>query len=89
MAMAVEAKSEVIKKFQAHSGDTGSSEVQIALLTNRIDSLTEHFKSHVKDHSSRRGLIMIVNHRRRLLSFLKKHNRPGYSKLVNDLGIRG
>ncbi len=87
--MAVLAKSEVIKSFQTHNEDTGSSEVQIALLTKRIENLTEHFKSHVKDHASRRGLIKMVNQRRRLLSYLKKMNQPSYAKLVGDLGLRG
>lgn len=83
-----ETKSDTIHRFQTHQGDTGSPEVQIALLTRRIESLTEHFKSHVKDHSSRRGLLMLVGQRRRLLEYLKKTHRPRYTKLIGDLGLR-
>jgi len=81
-------KSELITKFSQHDGDTGSPEVQIALLTRRIGYLTEHFKSHKKDHSSRRGLLKIVGQRRRLLDYLKRVNRNSYQKLIGELGIR-
>lgn len=83
-----EIKSEVIRKFQREDKDTGSPEVQVALLTRRIDSLTEHFKSHVKDHSSRRGLLKLVGQRRRLLEYLKRNDQGKYSKLIGDLGLR-
>ncbi len=82
------AKNDVIKKFQTHVGDTGSPEVQVALLTRRINSLTEHFKTHLKDHGSRRGLLMLVGQRRRLLDYLKRNDRSRYSKLIGDLGLR-
>ncbi len=83
-----ESKTEVIHKFQQHQGDTGSPEVQVALLTRRIESLTEHFKAHVKDHSSRRGLLKLVGQRRRLLEYLKRTHRDKYVKLIGDLGLR-
>ncbi len=83
-----EIKSEVIRKYQRQDKDTGSPEVQVALLTRRIDSLTEHFKSHVKDHSSRRGLLKLVGQRRRLLEYLKRNDNGKYSKLIGDLGLR-
>ncbi|HKX13401.1 MAG TPA: 30S ribosomal protein S15 [bacterium] len=83
-----EIKSEVIRKYQRQDKDTGSPEVQVALLTRRIDSLTEHFKSHVKDHSSRRGLLKLVGQRRRLLEYLKRNDTGKYSKLIGDLGLR-
>ena len=81
-------KIELIKKFQRQSSDTGSPEVQVALLTRRIDTLTEHFKNHVKDHSSRRGLLKMVGQRRRLLDYLKRNDQDKYSKLIGDLGLR-
>ena len=81
-------KSELINKFQHHEGDTGSPEVQIALLTRRITYLTEHFKSHKKDHASRHGLLKMVGQRRRLLDYLKRRNQEGYLKLIGELGIR-
>lgn len=83
-----EIKSEVIRKYQRQDKDTGSPEVQVALLTRRIDSLTEHFKSHVKDHSSRRGLLKLVGQRRRLLEYLKRNDTGKYSKLIGELGLR-
>lgn len=83
-----EIKSEVIRKYQRQDKDTGSPEVQVALLTRRIDSLTEHFKSHVKDHSSRRGLLKLVGQRRRLLEYLKRNDQGKYSRLIGDLGLR-
>jgi small subunit ribosomal protein S15 len=81
-------KKAIQKKFQRHEGDTGSSEVQVALLTNRIEMLTEHLKAHKKDHSSRYGLIKMVSARRRLLDYLKKSNESRYQKLIKELHIR-
>ncbi len=87
--MASSIKQQIIKEFARHEGDTGSPEVQIALLTKRIKHLTEHFKTHKKDHSSRRGLLKLVGRRRRLLEYLKRHDYEGYRKLISELGIRG
>ena len=81
-------KKEVIEKFATHPGDTGSPEVQIALLTARLDELSEHFKTHKKDHHSRRGLLKIVSQRRRLLSYLKREDFERYGKLIEALGLR-
>ena len=81
-------KRDVITKFAQHDGDTGSPEVQIALLTERITHLTEHFKVHAKDHHSRRGLLKLVGQRRRLLDYLKSKNVDRYRKLIESLGIR-
>ncbi|GAB4221441.1 MAG: 30S ribosomal protein S15 [Spirochaetes bacterium] len=81
-------KSEIINKYQLHDKDTGSAEVQIALLTERINHLTEHFKVHVKDHHSRRGLLKLVGKRRRLLDYLKKKDLTKYRELIKSLGIR-
>ncbi len=81
-------KKAIQAKFQRHEQDTGSSEVQVAVLTNRIESLTEHLKSHSKDHSSRFGLIKMVNSRRRLLDYLKEKNESRYQSLIKELGIR-
>ncbi|MFO1462277.1 MAG: 30S ribosomal protein S15 [bacterium] len=83
-----ESKTETIRKFQRAESDTGSPEVQVALLTRRIDSLTEHFKTHAKDHSSRRGLLKLVGQRRRLLEYLKRNDRGKYTQLIGDLGLR-
>jgi small subunit ribosomal protein S15 len=81
-------KSEVVTKFRTHEGDTGSPEVQIALLTERITYLTEHFKTHVKDHHSRRGLLRMVSKRRRLLDYLKRTSLDRYRKVVGALSLR-
>jgi len=81
-------KSEIINKYQLHEKDTGSAEVQIALLTERINHLTEHFKVHVKDHHSRSGLLKLVGKRRRLLDYLKKKDLTKYRELIKSLGIR-
>jgi small subunit ribosomal protein S15 len=81
-------KNEIITKYQLHDKDTGSAEVQIALLTERINHLTEHFKVHVKDHHSRRGLLKLVGKRRRLLDYLKKKDLTKYRELIKSLGIR-
>jgi small subunit ribosomal protein S15 len=88
MSLATQRKLETIKKHSTHEGDTGSPEVQIALLSERINYLTEHFKTHAKDHHSRRGLLKIVGQRRRLLDYLKAKNLDRYRNLINTLGIR-
>jgi len=83
-----EQKTDLITSFRTHEGDTGSPEVQIALLSNRINYLTEHFKEHAKDHHSRRGLLKLVGRRRRLLDYLKKTNLDRYRTVIDRLGIR-
>ena len=88
MPLHTEKKAELITKFQTHEGDTGSPEVQIALLTERIGYLTEHFKTHLKDHHSRRGLLKMVSKRRRLLSYLKSSSLDRYRKTVTALNLR-
>lgn len=88
MVLEKENKSELIQKFAAHDKDTGSTEVQIALLTNRIEYLTEHFKIHSKDHHSRRGLLKLVGQRRRLLQYLQSKEVSRYRTIIKDLGIR-
>jgi small subunit ribosomal protein S15 len=88
MALAAERKAEVVLKYARKPGDTGSPEVQIALLSERINYLTEHFKIHAKDHHSRRGLLMLVGQRRRLLDYLKVKNLDRYRALIQSLGIR-
>lgn len=88
MPLSTQSKSDVISKYRAHDSDTGSPEVQIALLTERIKDLTEHFKVHSKDHHSRRGLLMLVSQRRRLLDYLRGRNLASYRTLISDLGIR-
>ena len=88
MGIAQQQKQEVIEQFRVHQADTGSAEVQVALLSQRIDHLTEHFKNHVKDHHSRRGLLMMVGQRRRLLDYLKDSNFERYQSLIHRLGIR-
>ena len=81
-------KTETIEKYALHEGDTGSPEVQIALLTERINHLTEHFKTHTKDFHSRRGLLKMVGQRRRMLEYLKSKNIQGYRSLIESLGLR-
>ena len=81
-------KTEVIGSFKTHDSDTGSPEVQVALLSERINYLTEHFKTHVKDHHSRRGLLKLVQQRRSLLDYLKRKDLARYSELIKKLGIR-
>jgi len=81
-------KTDLISEYRTHDGDTGSPEVQIALLSNRISYLTEHFKSHAKDHHSRRGLLKLVGRRRRLLDYLKKTDNERYRSIIDKLGIR-
>jgi small subunit ribosomal protein S15 len=83
-----EQKEVVIKKFQRHEGDTGSPEVQIALLSTRIDNLTEHLKVFKSDYSSRRGLFKLVGERRRLLSYLKEVDKARYQRILKELGLR-
>ena len=86
--LSTERKQEIISKFKTHEGDTGSPEVQIALLSERITYLTEHFRTHKKDHHSRRGLLKIVGQRRRLLDYLKKKDVERYRTVIQELGIR-
>ena len=81
-------KTEVITTFRTHTTDTGSPEVQVALLSERINYLTEHFKTHVKDHHSRRGLLKLVGQRRRLLDYLKGNHADRYGEIIKKLGIR-
>lgn len=87
MTLVKEKKNKIIDDFKTHKGDTGSPEVQVALLTERINSLTDHLKDHKKDVHSRRGLLQMVNKRRRLLLYLKKKEEERYSKLVKKLGL--
>jgi small subunit ribosomal protein S15 len=86
--LAKERKTNVITKFRTHDSDTGSPEVQIAILSERIGELTDHFKSHQKDHASRRGLLMMVSKRRRLLDYLKSYDTDRYQAVIQKLGIR-
>ena len=86
--LARERKADVINRFRTHQSDTGSPEVQIAILSERIGELTEHFKSHQKDHASRRGLLMRVSNRRRLLDYLKQYDTERYKDVIQKLGIR-
>ena len=88
MTLTKEAKTELITKYATHEGDTGSPEVQVALLTARINELTEHLREHKKDHHSRRGLLMLVGRRRRLLNYLQKKDLEGYRELIRELGLR-
>jgi len=88
MALDHELKQSIIEKYRLHAEDSGSAEVQIALLTERITQLTEHFKVHKKDHHSRRGLMKLVGRRRRLLDYLKKTKLETYRQLIKDLGLR-
>ena len=86
--LARQQKQSVIDTYRTHATDTGSPEVQIALLSERIGQLTEHFKAHRKDHGSRRGLLMLVSKRRRLLDYLKKYDSERYKTVISKLGIR-
>lgn len=86
--MSNERKSDVISTYRTHDSDTGSPEVQVAILSDRISYLTEHFKTHVKDHHSRRGLLKLVGQRRRLLDYLKRKDIDRYAELIKKLGIR-
>ena len=86
--LATAKKTDLIERFRTHEKDTGSPEVQIAILSERIGDLTEHFKTHKKDHASRRGLLMLVSKRRRLLDYLKTHDSDRYRSVIGKLGIR-
>ncbi len=86
--LARERKTDVITRFRTHEKDTGSPEVQIAVLSERIGQLTDHFKTHQKDHASRRGLLMMVSKRRRLLDYLKNYDSERYKDVIHKLGIR-
>jgi len=88
MVMAKERKTAVIKDFAQKTGDTGSPEVQVALLTERINYLTEHFKTHKKDHHSRQGLLKLVNQRRKMLEYLRKNALDRYKKVIDRLSLR-
>jgi small subunit ribosomal protein S15 len=88
MSLTTEAKQEIVTKFGKSDADTGSTEVQVALLTVRINHLTEHLREHKKDHHSRRGLLMLVGQRRRLLKYMQKNNLEGYRELIKELGLR-
>ncbi len=88
MSITKERKAELIKEFARSEGDTGSPEVQVAVLTERINQLTEHLKVHPKDFSSRRGLLMLVSRRRRLLNYLKRKDEQRYQELIERLGLR-
>jgi small subunit ribosomal protein S15 len=88
MTLSTDQKADLVTKFQTHDHDTGSPEVQIALLTDRITYLTEHFKTHIKDHHSRRGLLRMVSKRRRLLDYLKRVSLERYRKVVGALSLR-
>ncbi|HUZ28793.1 MAG TPA: 30S ribosomal protein S15 [Solirubrobacteraceae bacterium] len=88
MSLTLEKKRELVERFGASDSDTGKTEVQIALLTERINQLTEHLRAHRKDHHSRRGLLMLVGHRRRLLNYLQRDDLERYRALVRELGLR-
>ena len=88
MAVTTAEKAQLVQAHQRKTGDTGSPEVQVALLTARINSLTDHFKSHVKDHHSRRGLLKMVSQRRKMLDYLKRTDTDNYRKLIEQLGLR-
>ena len=88
MSIAPGRKADVIKSYATKSGDTGSPEVQVAILSERINGLTEHFKSHVNDNHSRRGLLKLVSQRRQLLDYLRRKDEPRYKTLIEKLGIR-
>lgn len=88
MALTREAKEEIVKEFGATEKDTGKTEVQIALLSKRIEELTEHFKTHSKDHNSRRGLLKLVGQRRRLLNYLSRSDLARYREVISKLGLR-
>ncbi len=88
MALTAEDKSRIVQDFQQGTGDTGSPEVQVALMTARIQDLSSHFKSHIHDHHSRQGLLRLVNRRRKLLDYLKSRDIERYRTLINRLGLR-
>ena len=86
--LSTDRKTELIGSYKTHDADTGSPEVQVAILSERINYLTEHFKTHAKDHHSRRGLLMLVGRRRRFLNYLQKTDLEGYRSLIRELGLR-
>ena len=88
MALATEVKGRIVSEYKTHEGDTGSPQVQIALLTERINQLTEHFQTHKKDNHSRRGLLKMVSQRRSLLDYLRRRDIEGYHELIGKLGLR-
>jgi small subunit ribosomal protein S15 len=88
MSVSVTQKAQIMQQYQRAAGDTGSPEVQIALLTARINGLTDHFKMHVKDHHSRRGLLKLVSQRRKMLDYLKRKDNGKYHQLIEQLGLR-
>lgn len=88
MSITAERKAALIQEYATKAGDTGSPEVQVAILTERISNLTEHFKSHAKDNHSRRGLLKLVSQRRQLLDYVKRNDEPRYKTLIERLGIR-
>jgi small subunit ribosomal protein S15 len=88
MALTAGTKESIINQYRTHEGDTGSPQVQVALLTQRINELTEHFKTHKKDNHSRRGLLKMVSQRRSLLDYLKRRDIEGYHELIGKLGLR-
>jgi small subunit ribosomal protein S15 len=88
MAVSNERKSELVKQYATHNGDNGSPQVQIALLTERINNLTEHMRSNTKDYASRRGLLQMVSRRRRLLDYVRHHEPQRYLDIISQLGIR-
>jgi small subunit ribosomal protein S15 len=88
VALTAESKETIISQYRTHEGDTGSPQVQVALLTQRINELTEHFKTHKKDNHSRRGLLKMVSQRRSLLDYLKRRDIEGYHELIGKLGLR-
>ena len=88
MPLSKEKKREIVQRFETHAGDTGSAEVQIALLTQRIESLSQHFDMHKKDNHSRLGLLKMVGKRRRLLNYLRDHKPESYKQVIKDLGLR-
>jgi small subunit ribosomal protein S15 len=88
VSLTVERKREIVDRFGRSEGDTGSTEVQVALLTERINGLTEHLREHTKDHHSRRGLLMLVGQRRRLLDYLRRSDLDRYRTLIGELGLR-
>jgi small subunit ribosomal protein S15 len=88
MAVTTADKAKILAQHQRKAGDTGSAEVQVALLTSRINGLTDHFKAHVKDHHSRRGLLKMVSQRRKMLDYLKRTDSDNYRRLIEQLGLR-
>jgi len=89
MALVQEQKQEIISQYQVHETDTGSADVQVAMLTERINRLSEHLKANKKDHASRRGLLQMIGRRKRLLAYIRQHDQDRYRNLIQRLGIRG